>query len=271
MEGKILIVDDDLDTLQLVGTMLEKQGLEIVAAGNGAQAIEVAKRALPDLVLLDIMMPGMDGYEVARQLKSHEPTSTIPIIMFTAKAQVEDKVAGFAAGVDDYLTKPIHPKELVARVKKILSDHKILLPQPPAPATSPPPPQDAATQTPPPPPVMARQPDDTLVSAASAVQAPRSTGQVIGVIGAKGGLGVSTISLNLGISIHQQTGADVLVAEMRPGQGDIGIYLGYPQPEGMNKLLYYKETIVRPSDIEEQWIEHDSGVKLLMTSFFPRD
>ena len=121
MAEKILIIDDDLDTLRLVGLMLQKQGFTTITASNGAEGVDLAQYQLPDLILLDVMMPGLDGYEVARRLRAKDETREIPILMFTAKSQLEDKVAGFEAGVDDYITKPTHPTELQAHVKALLS------------------------------------------------------------------------------------------------------------------------------------------------------
>src|SRR4030042_1499026 len=124
MGEKILIVDDDLDTLRLVGLMLQHQGYRIIAASSGVQAIALTQGDRPDMILLDIMMPEMDGYEVARKLRADPATSDIPIIMFTAKTQVDDKVQGFEAGADDYLTKPTQPRELFAHVKAVLTGGK---------------------------------------------------------------------------------------------------------------------------------------------------
>ena len=121
MAEKILIIDDDVDTLKLVGLMLQKQGYVIVAANNGLQGLEQAERESPDLILLDVMMPEMDGYEVAKRLRGNPLTANTPILMFTAKTQLDDKVTGFEAGADDYLTKPTHPTELSADVKALLS------------------------------------------------------------------------------------------------------------------------------------------------------
>lgn len=121
MEPKILIVDDDLDTLRLVGIMLEKYGYRIAAASSGSQAIAAAKNEMPDLILLDLMMPDMDGYEVTRLIRADKQMHHVPIIMFTAKSQVEDKVLGYEAGIDGYLTKPIHPAELAANVRSALA------------------------------------------------------------------------------------------------------------------------------------------------------
>ncbi len=121
MSDKILIIDDDVDTLKLVGLMLERQGYDITVASNGAQGLRKADGERPDLILLDIMMPDMDGYEVTQKLRADPSLAHIPIIMFTAKSMVDDKVAGFEAGVDDYLTKPTHPSELTAHVKAVLT------------------------------------------------------------------------------------------------------------------------------------------------------
>src|SRR4030065_542814 len=121
MADKILIIDDDIDTLKLVGLMLERQGYEITVASNGAVGLSKAAAERPQLILLDVMMPDLDGYEVTRRLRSDPTMAQIPIIMFTAKTMVDDKVAGFEAGVDDYLTKPTHPAELTAHVKAVLA------------------------------------------------------------------------------------------------------------------------------------------------------
>ncbi len=121
MAEKILIVDDDIDTLRLVGTMLQKHGYLIVAAHSGAQALKVAQSERPDVIVLDVMMPDMDGYQVTRELRKLAETALTPIIMFSAKTQVDDRVAGYEAGIDDYLTKPVHPAELIAHVKALLT------------------------------------------------------------------------------------------------------------------------------------------------------
>ena len=114
MVDKILVVDDELETLRLIGVMLQRQGYEIIASASGVEAFSLAKKENPDLIILDIMMPDKDGFEVARELKAMPETNNIPLLMFTAKSQVEDKVTGYEVGADDYLTKPVHPAELVA-------------------------------------------------------------------------------------------------------------------------------------------------------------
>ncbi|MDZ4770396.1 MAG: response regulator, partial [Chloroflexota bacterium] len=155
MPERILVVDDDVDSLKLIGLMLQRNGYEVVAANSGVQALGRATSETPDLIILDVMMPDMDGYEVCRRLRADTRTRAIPIIMFTAKTMIDDKVAGFEAGADDYLTKPTHPAELAQRVRSILSRN--------------------AAQRP-----------------AAAVR-----GKLFGIIGAKGGVGATTLTLNL--------------------------------------------------------------------------
>ena len=121
MPEKILIVDDDLDTLKLVGLILQRHGYDIVAANGGLPALQKAAAERPDIILLDLMMPDLDGYEVTRRLRADTSLAHIPIIMFTAKTMLDDKVAGFEAGADDYLTKPTPPSELIAHVKALLA------------------------------------------------------------------------------------------------------------------------------------------------------
>ena len=121
MPEKILIVDDDVDTLRLVGLMLQRQGYLIVAASNGEQGLVKAFEEKPNLILLDVMMPKMDGYEAARRLRKNPVTQSTPILMFTAKTQLDDKVIDFESGTDDHLTKPTHPTELQARIRALLS------------------------------------------------------------------------------------------------------------------------------------------------------
>lgn len=121
MPIKILVVDDDQDTLNLLDLLLTRMGYQIIQAVNGKQALEKAAREQPDLIILDVMMPGMDGIEVLRQLRNTPGNTSLPILLFTAKSQPEDRAAGYAAGATLYLTKPIQPLELRAYVIKLLA------------------------------------------------------------------------------------------------------------------------------------------------------
>ncbi len=114
---KILVVDDDTNISELISLYLNKEGYETKEVANGKLAVEVFEEYRPDLVLLDIMLPGMDGYDVCKEIRK---TSRTPIIMLTAKGEVFDKVLGLELGADDYMVKPFDPKELMARVKAVL-------------------------------------------------------------------------------------------------------------------------------------------------------
>jgi signal transduction histidine kinase len=113
----VLIVDDTIANLQLLGTMLNEEHYNLAIAENGQKALEIAETNLPDLILLDIMMPGMDGYDVCVKLQENPKTKNIPIIFLTAKSEVDDIVKGFTLGAVDYIPKPFHKEELIARVK----------------------------------------------------------------------------------------------------------------------------------------------------------
>lgn len=113
----ILVVDDDRNLRKIIATNLEIAGYRVSSVENGSAALDALDELQPDLVLLDIMMPGKDGYQTAREIRRHPVNANVPIIMLTAKSEIEDTVIGFEAGADDYLTKPFGPQELLARVR----------------------------------------------------------------------------------------------------------------------------------------------------------
>lgn len=227
MAEKILIVDDDIDSLKLIGLMLQRQGYEISAAGAGAQAISKALAEAPDLIILDVMMPDMDGYEVCRRLRSDPTTQVIPIIMFTAKTMVDDKVTGFEAGADDYLTKPTHPAELASRVKAVLA-------------------RSAAQR-----------------------RTPSDTGIAIGFLGTKGGVGTTTLATNIAAAIGQKE--PTILADIRPGQGSLGLSLGLGRSTGMANLLNRAVNDITARVVEAELVTHSSGIKLLLSSARPKE
>ena len=120
MKSKILVVDDEPDALELIEFNLKAAGFEVVTAADGAQALKKARSVLPNLILLDLMLPEIDGLEVCKQLRRDSATAAIPIIMLTAKAAEIDRVLGLEIGADDYVTKPFSPRELVLRIKSLL-------------------------------------------------------------------------------------------------------------------------------------------------------
>jgi DNA-binding response OmpR family regulator len=223
MPEKILIVDDDLETLRLVGLMLQRQGYDIVAANNGSQALNQVSKEKPDLIILDVMMPDIDGYQVTRQLRSSPETQYIPILMFTAKNQVDDKVTGYEAGVDDFVSKPIHPAELGAHVKALIARNK---------------------------------------SRASTT----NKGYLLGVISPKGGLGVSSVVLNLCISLYDRYKIESVAMELYSGRGSWAVELGQEKQAGLQNLLAMPAAEIKVDSIEKQLYYSSYGVRLLMAS-----
>lgn len=235
MPEKILIVDDDVDTLRLVGLMLQRQGYLIVAASNGEQGLAKAFEEKPDIILLDVMMPDMDGYEVSRRLRKNPATENTPILMFTAKTQLDDKVTGFESGADDYLTKPTHPTELQAHIRALLSRAG---------------------------PKKAEQLDTA---------SHEHHGRVIGVLAARGGLGVSTLASNLAGALYTRAHDEVILAELTPGQGTLGMDLGMPNQKGLNELLSGTTAEVTREKVSALLVSHSSGLKLMLASENPSD
>jgi pilus assembly protein CpaE len=234
MVEKILIVDDDLDTLRLVGLMLQRQGYQISAANNGEQGLAKAVEEKPDLILLDVMMPDMDGYEVTRRLRLNPVTSSTPILMFTAKTQMDDKVVGFEMGADDYLTKPTHPSELQAHVRSLLA--------------------------------RSVRKDENLGAGSR-----QADGYLVGVLSARGGLGVSSVASNLAAALFARTQADVILVELVPGQGTIGLDLGLGDGKLLNELLSGSPAEITREKVQSSLLAHPSGIKLLPASENPRD
>ena len=117
--GRVLIVEDERDVAELLRYNLGKEGYDVVVAATGAEAVRQAHEARPDLVLLDIMVPQLNGWEICRRLKQDTETRAIPVIMVTGRVEEGDKVLGFEAGADDYVTKPFSPRELIARIRAV--------------------------------------------------------------------------------------------------------------------------------------------------------
>lgn len=244
MAETILVVDDDLQTVKLISLMLQRKGYRVTPATSGAQALAKAETEQPDLIILDVMMPDMDGFEVCRRLRSNPRTSAIPILMFTAKTAVADKVAGFQAGADDYLTKPVHPMELISRVEALL--------------------QRAAR---------------LKAEATAGVHAA-----TIGFLGVKGGVGTSTVALNVAVALAQGAGhlpptvrtpppdfryPRVLLADLAP-HGGLAYLLQLSQALGLPNVLTYPPQELDPPTIEKYLTRHVSGLRMLLAPYTPR-
>ncbi len=120
MQATVLIVDDEVDVIDLVRYKLRGAGCETLVATDGLSALQIARERRPDLVVLDLMLPEMNGEEVCRQLKSHPDTAAIPVLMLTAKGLPDERITGLEIGADDYVSKPFSPRELVLRIQAVL-------------------------------------------------------------------------------------------------------------------------------------------------------
>jgi two-component system, OmpR family, alkaline phosphatase synthesis response regulator PhoP len=119
-KGRILVVDDEIYIVHILDFSLGMEGYEVITALDGEQALEKARAEKPDLIVLDIMMPKLDGYETCKMLKAEEATKDIPVILLSAKGRNVDQKIGFEVGADDYITKPFSPRKLVERINAIL-------------------------------------------------------------------------------------------------------------------------------------------------------
>ena len=117
---KVLIIEDEVDIAQLVAFNLERNGYLVDQVHDGREGLKKILKDLPDLVILDLMLPGMDGYKILKKMQRDPRSHSIPVLMLTAKSQIDDRLKGLELGADDYLTKPFSPKELILRAKAIL-------------------------------------------------------------------------------------------------------------------------------------------------------
>jgi len=214
----ILLVDDDAELLKMLEMVLSKANFVPHLAVNGVEALSKVEELNPDLVVLDVMMPLMNGNDICRRLREQEATKELPIIMLSALDSVEDKLAGFQAGADDYVPKPVDPKELVARINALLN----------------------------------RSPFGR-----------QQLAYTVAVVGAKGGVGVTSVAVNLAVVLSRHEYA-VTLAELHPGDGAIRYLLNQPEKRHLGPLLAMDPEEVEPARVQRYLVNHSSGVNLLL-------
>jgi len=191
MPKNVLLVDDDEMLRKMTQALLIKQGFDVIAVENGKKTLEQLKFTLPDIILLDVMMPEMDGFSVCREIRANPATARVPVIMLTALDSVENKVKGFEAGADDYLAKPCDTAELVARINVLIRRAEATTPQ----------------------------------TAETAKTATREAARTIAVFSLRGGSGVSTIAVNLAAGLSQLWEMQVALVDMVSVAGQTALFL----------------------------------------------
>jgi CheY-like chemotaxis protein len=223
---KILIVDDDVVIRMLLRHTLSSEPCQLIEAGDGRQALELVERELPDLVLLDVMMPELDGMAVLRQLKADERTRDIPVIIITALTAESDVAASLDQGAIDHITKPF--SELIVRTR-----------------------------------VRAALRGRTRKSAADGQLPPKKSGRRIGFVGVKGGVGVTTAAVNTAIAMTAPQRSTALV-DLRPGWGTVAMHLGVPADRHLGMLLDQPSRSLTSQSLEMCLTQHRSGARLLL-------
>ncbi len=222
--AKILVVDDDQNVQRTLRYTLEQEGYEVAQATDGAEGFRLWSAEGPALILLDVMLPKLDGYQVATKIRAEEGNgSHVPIIMLTAEREVEQKVRGLRAGADDYLIKPFHPAELLARIRSLLARFA---------------------------------PRETLIG-----RPP--LGRTLAFYGAKGGVGTTTIAINAAIALHRELGRKVALVDGNLQFGDHRVFLDLGLDKKSVVDIVSAPTIDADL-VKQVMVKHDSGIELLL-------
>jgi pilus assembly protein CpaE len=221
MPAKILLADDDPMLQKLIANTLKLEHHEVIVAVNGQEALDLIRSEKPDLVILDIMMPVINGFDVCTELRRHPETETLPVIMLSGLGQVQEKIIGLRAGADEYLTKPIDPRELLTRVEMLLERHRIL-----------------------------RQ------------SAVGKTGRVLSVLGAKGGVGVTTLAVNLAARLAQEK-KNVILLEFRPDFGTVAVHFNLKPTASLAALRTLEPTAITEQMVNRLLVKTETGVRVL--------
>ncbi len=227
--GRILVVDDTKLITKMIHDKLASAGYDVAEAYDGPDALKKLKIFVPDLIILDVMLPGIDGYQVARSIRQDPQHVRTPIIMLTAKSGIAEKIAGFEAGADDYLTKPFDPTELELRTRALIARAQV-------------------TRT---------------------EETPAPSGQVIAVFSLRGGCGTTTIAVNLATGLAQLFEQEVPLVDLSLEASGASIMLDVLPRSTLSHLAKEESAALDISLIKEYLVRHSSGVRLLAAPATP--
>lgn len=224
-ESRILVVDDSPTGRSLVRSAMERAGFQVKEAADADEALRLLAAEIPDLVITDVMMPKVDGYELVRRIRKNPSLSGLPVIVLTAKGELADKVAGFEAGADDYLVKPVELEELQLRVRALL----------------------------------ARRGSPAVLQGG----VPH-LGRIIAIFGCKGGVGTTTIAVNLAVAmVDRKANREVALVDADLSFGDLALHLNVPPVHTISDLVAYTHELDQ-SLVAQVMVEHPSGIKVLL-------
>ncbi len=228
---RVLVVDDDRALAELLRRILLRDGYEVTVVHAAEEALEHIRHGAFDVALVDVMLPGMDGYTLCRTLRQDADIRNLPILMLTAKGDIADRIAGFEAGADDYLTKPFQPKELAFRVRSLL----------------------ARVHTTP-----------------LAPDAEAKKGCVLAVFGSKGGVGKTTIATNLAVALREHSNQRVALFDSDFFSGDVGVHMNLPTICTILDMVEQID-FLEPALADQVMVPHSSGVNVLLSPFRPEE
>jgi len=231
MKLKILVVDDEPITRKMVTTILEKNGFSAASAENGRDCLRQLPSIKPDLILLDVMMPEMDGYETCHEIRSNPETAILPIIMLTALDSIEQKVKGFETGADDYIPKPFNTEELLAHIHALLR----------------------------------------IVKPVTSNKAEKFISTTLAVFSLRGGSGVTSISVNLAAGLAQIWDVDVALVDMVPIAGQSALFLNQTLKTTWSDLARKNMVDIDDQAIMPVMLPHSSRVFTLASPLKPED
>lgn len=214
---RVLLVDDQPGVLEMLGLFFDRAGFIVEKATDGQAALQIVSETQPDIVVLDVMMPGMSGIEVCKHLRSQPKTAQLPIIMLSAKGEVDDRLIGFEAGADDYVAKPVARQELLARANALL--HR-----------------------------------------AQYTKIP--TAHVITFVGAKGGVGTTTVAINVAAALNTDSKSVTLV-ELQSHPGTMIHHLNMALAQDLGDLLALEPSNLNWREVNRRVVQHASGLRLL--------